>query len=154
MIRVYRARKIGTGVYPDSYRSILHDFIDVSKGDSFDEIELPGKCSICILDARKAVHDAIVAYEALNPGSVNYLSSPHADMAGLRTQYAQPWADLPLAFRTKAEKLLGADGLADFSGTIKQVLKRLISIYSQAQKSASGDTKSISPTFRFGGEDF
>ena len=154
MVRVYRTRQIGTGTQIDPYRSILHDFIDVSKGDTFEEIDLPGKYSICILSARKAVHDAIVAYEALNPNTANYLSSLHTNMTGLRTQYAQTWADLPLAFRIKAEKLLGADGLTDFSGTIKQVLKRLIFKYFQAQKQASGDTKPISPTFRFGGEDF
>jgi len=155
MIRVYRAKQIGTGTHEDPYRSILHNFIDIARGDNFQEIDMPSKrFSICLLDAPKSAHDAIVAYEAANPGTVNYLSSLHADMVGLRTQYSQPWADLPLAFRTKAENILGVDGLADFSGSVKQVFKRLILKYFQAQKLAANDLTPVRLNFKFGGDDF
>lgn len=155
MIRIYRAKQIGTGIYTDPYRSVLHDFIDINQGDSFTEIDLPsGRRSICILDARQEVHDAIVLYEKANPGTVNYLSTLHADMAGLRTQYTQDWAGLPLAFRTKAETLLGADGLADFTGTIGQVFKRVLTKYSQAQKAENGDFSIAASTIKFGGDTF
>ena len=155
MIRVYRAKQIGTGAYTDPYRSILHDFIDINQGDSFTEIDLPsGRRSICVLDARQSVHDAIVAYEALNPGSVNYLSTLHADMKGLRTQYEQNWSSLPLAFRTKAENLLGVDGLVDFTGTIKDILKRILIKYSQNQKELGGDFSPEPTTITFAGDKF
>lgn len=155
MIRVYRAKQIGSGTRDDPYRSVLHNFVDVTQGDHFEEIDFPlRKFSVCLLSARQSVHDAVVAYEAVNPGTVNYLSSLHPDMASLRNQYAQPWANLPLAFRTKAEALLGVDGLADFSGTIKQVFKRLLMRYRQNQRDAVGNTKPITTAFKFGAEDF
>ena len=149
MIRVYRAKRIGTGTYEDPYRSILDNFANAAVGGHFYEVvELTEKVSVCLLTAPKAVHDAIVAYEVANPSSVNYLSGLHADMAGLRTQYSQLWADLPLAFRTKAESLLEIDGLADFTGTIKQVLGRLLKKYEQSKIIAKVNSVS------FGGEVF
>lgn len=155
MVRVYRAKQIGTGTYLDPYTSVLNGLIDVSRGDHFYEIDFPTKrCSICLVNAPKSAHDAIVAYEAAYPGSVNYLSSLHTDMAGLRTQYSQPWADLPLAFRTKSENLLGVDGIADFTGTIGQVFKRVLLKYLQAQKTEAGDLSPIASKINFGEDTF
>lgn len=131
MIRLYIGQQIGTGTYLDPYRSILNNFIDITKGDTFDSIcSLSSKFSICLLNAGQAAHDAAVAYKAVNPGTIIYLSSLHADMVGLRAQYAQIWSSLPLTFRSVAENFLTAHGIADFTGTIKDVLKRLIVKYS------------------------
>lgn len=156
MVRLYRVKQViaidSIGEYT---RSLLHDFIDITRGDRFHEIDMPAnRFSICLLSAPQSVHDSIVAYEAANPGSVNYLSPVYDNMAGLKTMLKKDWASLPSAFRDKVESLLNLDGLADFSGTVKAVLKRVLRLHMTSQKTASNDTSPVPSTFKFGGETF
>lgn len=154
MIRVYRAPQIGTGTWDDPFRSILHDFIDPDKGDSFTEIDNPvKKVSICVLNARQSVHDAIFAYRQANPGQIIYLSDLLSDRLAYKGQLEQRISSFPLSFRSVLTIAITADG-GMIDGTLRAVIKSIILKYFEAQKSVSGDKAPLPTRFIFDSEDY
>jgi len=144
-LRIYIAPQIGSGLMlsPDPstwsdttgpYRSLLHNLVDGQAGDSFDEIDHPARhISICTVEASVATLDLIDADARVTAA----IPVRAADRTALAAILAAPFSSYPLAWRNAARAKLEAWGinteLITGSHTMKDVLRRVIKIFSVAQ---------------------
>ncbi len=159
-IRIYIAPQIGSGSLKDPYRSILHNYVDVHKGDWFDEIIDPiAKESMCTLYARQVVHDAIYADRLTNPGRIVYISPLVADDGIKKAKFAGRWDSLSLDFRIAVmEKLeilsIGVKDIED-AVTLKDVLRVIIIKSFEKQRAThNGEIPANWGKIKFAKEDF
>ncbi len=160
-IRIYIAPQIGSGTFQDPYRSLLNNFIDVSQGDWFDEIDNPAtRHSICTVHASQATHDKIYADRLTNPGRIVYLSTLAPDDATKCVVLQSTWLSFPLVFRkAAAAMLMKAANITDTdlsnAVTLKDVLRGLIHRnFTQQRLAAFEEVPSKWGTFKFAGEDW
>jgi hypothetical protein len=139
-IRIYVAPQIGSGTREDPYRSIIRNFIDVTQGDRYDEIDNPRtRTSVCTVYARQEVHDALYADREANPGRIVYLLPLSDTDDDKRANLAVPWTSIPEQFRERVTSILAAAGCGEVpeGATLQDVLRMLCEAY---QPGLSGKT--------------
>ncbi len=134
-VKVYIAPQIGSGTFPDPFRSKINNYINVQAGETFDEIDNPARrYSICFVTAQPATHAAIAEdteIVALTPNDVT--------PAQLQAVLDNPVSSLPLAFRTNVQNALEARGISFAwvdppNNTIRDVFRYLLRIHFFSQR--------------------
>jgi hypothetical protein len=130
-LRFYIAPQIGTGVWPDAYRSLLHELIDTSAGDSFTEIDNPARrISICCVRASDATHTTIMADSRVFPVSAKVTTAQE-----LKTHLDSLLGSIPNVETVKTN--LENNGVScswlSSSNTVRNALRYVIRIFAIAQ---------------------
>ena len=136
-VKIYIAPQIGSGTFEDPFRSKINTYIDVSLGESFDEIDNPARLySICFVTARPATHATITA-----DSEIVSLIQQDVTPAQLASKLDMLVSDLPSAFKNNVKNALEARGISfawvGASNTVRDVFRYLLRVHFFSQE-ASG----------------
>lgn len=128
-VKIYIAPQIGNGTFEDPFRSLINNYIDVSAGEGFTEIDNPARrYSICAVTAQPITHAAITA----DP-SVISLTPIDVTAAELAAQLDQLVSSLPLSFRNNVQAALEAHGISfawvGATNTVRDVFRYLLRVH-------------------------
>jgi hypothetical protein len=134
LVQLYVAPQIGTGTRADPYRSVIQNYIDISAGESFDEIDFPSRRkSICAVFALQATHDVINADNTIIP----LLPSIQPDEAAWHAILDTPLTEFPSAWKTAASTKLEAAGIpVDWiisTTTLRDLLRYILRVFAWCQ---------------------
>jgi gas vesicle protein len=127
-VRFYIAPQQGDGTFLDPFRSILNDFIDIAKGEWFDEIDHPARrISICCVHALDETHGNIG-----KDGKV-IIVSPLTDEKELSKILDMPFSEIKDIADSQTLEGIGIDASWVKDNTLKDVLQHIMKLFSAVQ---------------------
>ena len=133
MIRLYISSRIGAGIMFDPYRSKIHNFVDVSTGEWFDEYRHSARdISICFVEAEAATHTDIN-----NDPDIYRISELYDDVDDFRDGLSRQMSTIPVGIRTEMETRFEAIGVNTGwivgTNTVRDVLRYLLRQFTLSQ---------------------
>lgn len=143
LVRFYIAPQIGTGTMEDPFRSLINNYVNVSEGEWFDEIDNPARrISLVCVHAIQATHDTIAA-------DTSVIAIGNAtEEANIKTALDSLISAIPnvSALKTKLEGIGISTSWYSSDNTVRDGIRYLIRVFSFAQI-ADGEGNSRIKTF-------